>query len=192
MWDGLLVRSSALSGDEAWVVVQYEYTPGFGEIDAVAAGGQGHYWLNDFVKLGLTASRDEDGGASLYGADLTLRKSTESWLKFQAGTTEGLISSQFRSDDGGFTFFQAGEPGATSGWARAYRADASVRLSDFLTGRDGRLTLYAQQRDAGYSAPGLGTPTDLLQFGGTLRLPITERVEIAAKADRSVQDEGLE
>ena len=47
--DNLLVRSRGLSGDEAWLVVQYEYTPGFDELDAVAAGGQGHYWFNDYV-----------------------------------------------------------------------------------------------------------------------------------------------
>ena len=54
--DGLLVRSQGLSGDEAWLVVQYEFTPGFDEPDALATGGQGHYWSNDFVKIGATSS----------------------------------------------------------------------------------------------------------------------------------------
>ena len=39
--DNLLVRSNALSGDEAYLVVRYEYTPGFDEIDAMSVGGQG-------------------------------------------------------------------------------------------------------------------------------------------------------
>ena len=38
--DNLLVRSGGLSGDEACLVVRYEYTPGFDELDALAAGGQ--------------------------------------------------------------------------------------------------------------------------------------------------------
>ena len=43
--DNLLVRSSGLSGNEAYLVVRYEYTPGFDKLDAVAVGGQGHYWF---------------------------------------------------------------------------------------------------------------------------------------------------
>ena len=38
--DNLLVRSG-LSGDEAYLVVRYEYTPGFDELDALATGGAG-------------------------------------------------------------------------------------------------------------------------------------------------------
>ena len=50
--DGMLIRNQGLSGDEAWLVVQYEYTPGFDDIDAVAAGGQGRYWLNEYRRRG--------------------------------------------------------------------------------------------------------------------------------------------
>jgi hypothetical protein len=32
--DDLLVRDGAIQGDEAWLVVRYEYTPGFDELDA--------------------------------------------------------------------------------------------------------------------------------------------------------------
>src|SRR5207244_2867006 len=53
--DNMLVRTSGLSGDEAYLVVRYEYTPGLDKLDEVAVGGQGHYWLNDIVRLGLTA-----------------------------------------------------------------------------------------------------------------------------------------
>ena len=34
--DNLLVRSSGLSGNEAYLVVRYEYTPGFDKLDEVA------------------------------------------------------------------------------------------------------------------------------------------------------------
>ena len=42
--------------------------------------------------------------SSLYGADVTLRASARSWLKVQAGRSEGVVSTAFRSDDGGFGF----------------------------------------------------------------------------------------
>jgi len=110
--DSLLVRTGGLGGDEAWLVVQYEYSPGFDEIDTLAAGGQGHYWFGDFVKLGLTASRNEEGSldSNLYAGDVTLRASTESWLKLQVGRSEGQVSTALRSDDGGFTFLGGGAP----------------------------------------------------------------------------------
>jgi len=74
-------------------VVRYEYTPGFGKLDAVAVGGQGHYWLNDYVRLGFTADSNEgDSVSNLGAADLTLRKSANSWFKLQAGRSTGLLS----------------------------------------------------------------------------------------------------
>src|SRR5215472_13032472 len=103
--DNLLVRTSGLSGDESFLVVRYEYTPGLDNLNQVAAGGQGSYWLNDHLKLGLTADSNEgDGASNLGAADLTLRKSANSWLKVQAGRTTGLLSPSLRSNDGGFGF----------------------------------------------------------------------------------------
>src|SRR5258708_7194690 len=97
--------SDGLSGDEAFLVVRYEYTPGFDKLDAVAVGGQGHYWLNDYVRLGLTANSNEGNSASNLGAaDLTLRKSANSWFKLQAGRSTGLLSPSLQSNDGGFGF----------------------------------------------------------------------------------------
>jgi flagellar motor protein MotB len=200
--DALLVRSEGLSGDDAWLVVQYEYTPGFEEIDALATGGEGQYWLNDFVKLGLTANRNDEGEteSSLYGANVTLRKSDESWLKLQAGRSEGLVSTSYRSDDGGFNFLgsdslalglglPAPDPDAD---AQAFRADASLGFADLFEGARGRLGLYAQRLDAGYSAPGTIALSDTQLFGGSLGMPVTDRVELVAKADQRVEQEGLQ
>jgi flagellar motor protein MotB len=192
--DQLLVRSEGLSGDEAWLVVQYEYTPGFDEVDALATGGQGQYWINDFVKLGLTANRnaEEDADSSLYGADMTLRASSESFVKLQAGRSEGLVSSSLRSDDGGFLFLGTAPPVLGDAEAGAYRADVSLGFGDLFEGAQGRLNLYGQRVDAGYSGPGLTTLTDTDQFGGAFGIPVTDRMQLAAKADGRFQQEGLQ
>jgi flagellar motor protein MotB len=192
--DDLVVRSEGLSGNEAWLVVQYEYTPGFDEPDALAAGGEGQYWLNDFVKLGFTANRnDADGGeSSLYGTNLTLRKSAESWLKLQAGRSEGLVSTSFRSDDGGFRFLGGGEQEFGTAEALAYRADLSLGFGDVFPRGRGRLSLYTQWMDDGYSAPGLLTLTDTQQYGGTFVTKLSDSIEVTAKADRVLEKEGLD
>jgi flagellar motor protein MotB len=192
--DNLLVRSNGLSGDEAYLVTRYEYTPGFGELDAVAVGGQGHYWFNDHVRLGLTGNSTEEGNvdSNLGAADLTLRLSTDSWFKAQSGRSEGLVSSTVRSDDGGFGFYGPNDLSFVDADAMAYRADLSVGLNDFFSDHEGRITLYMQQLDAGYSAPGQATLKDTEQLGGTFRMPVTDRLSLTAKGDQKIQDQGLE
>jgi hypothetical protein len=192
--DNLLVRISGLSGDEAYLVARYEYTPGFDELDAVAAGGQGHYWFNDHVRLGLTANSNEEGDAdsSLGAADLTLRMSPDSWFKVQTGRSEGLVSDRLRSDDGGFEFSGFDPLSFTDADAGAYRADLSVGFGDLFDGRDGRFTFYLQNLDAGYSAPGQATIKDTEHYGGTFRMPVTSRLSLVAKGDQKTEDQGLE
>ncbi len=193
--DNLLVRSSGLSGDEAFLVVRYEYTPGFDKLDQVAVGGQGHYWLNDHVRLGFTADSNEGGSASnsnLGAADLTLRKSANSWFKLQAGRSTGLLSPSLQSNDGGFGFQGPSDQSFTGAKAGAYRADLSVGLRDFFEGRDGRFTFYKQHLDAGYSSPGQATIKGTEQYGGTFRMPVTSSLSLAAKGDQKIESQGLE
>jgi flagellar motor protein MotB len=192
--DNLLVRSGGLSGDEAWLVARYEFTPGFDDLDAMAVGGQGHYWFGDHVRLGLTANSNDDNGtdSNLGAADLTVRMTPDSFFKVQGGRSEGLLSSPVRSDDGGFGFQTQDPLSFTEAEADAYRADLSIGLGDLFDGRDGRFTLYAQNRDAGYSAPGQATIKDTEQFGGTFLMPVTDRLSLGAKGDQKTEDLGLE
>jgi hypothetical protein len=74
----------------------------------------------------------------------------------------------------------------------AYRADLSVGLRDFFNGRDGRVTFYVQNLDAGYSAPGQATIKDTQYYGGTFRMPVTSRLSLTAKGDQRTEDQGLE
>jgi flagellar motor protein MotB len=192
--DNLLVRTSGLSGDEAYLVARYEFTPGFDELDAVSVGGQGHYWFNDHVKLGLTANSNDEGDtdSNLGAADLTLRMKPNSWFKVQTGRSEGLVSSSLRSDDGGFGFHGSADLSFIDAEAGALRADLSVGLGDFFAGHDGRFSVYMQSLDAGYSAPGQATIKDTEQYGGTFRMPVTRRLSLAAKGDQKIEDQGLE
>jgi hypothetical protein len=190
--DNLLIRSSGLSGDEAHLVVRYEYTPGFDDIDALATGGQGHYWVNDHVRVGLTASTSEEGDAdsSLNGADVTLRMSADSWLKVQAAKSEGLVSNSMYSNDGGFDFTSDSSTGFSEASANAYRADLSVGFEEIIDTIPGRITLYTQSLGEGYSAPGLTTVTDTQHQGGTLRVQVIDGLQVRAKADKKTQEQG--
>jgi hypothetical protein len=192
--DDLLVRGGAISGDEAHLVVSYEYSPGFEALDAVSTGGQAHYWLNDHIKVGLIGNVNEQGDddSTLTGADVTLRMSSASWVKLQASRSEGLVSTALRSDDGGFGFVGYGQTTNPDAEADAYRADVSVGLEDVFDGTRGRLTAYVQDLGEGYSAPGLATFTDTRNYGGALTVPVTESLSVKAKADRRTQEQGVE
>ena len=53
-------------------------------------------------------------------------------------------------------------------------------------------TFYKQNLDAGYSAPGQATIKDTEQYGGTFKMPVTNRLSLAAKGDQRIEDQGLE
>jgi len=192
--DNLLVHDGSISGHPAFLVVRYEFTPGFEDPDTLTTGGRAHYWLNDYVKLGVTASRDEDSGNenTLNGADLTLRKSAQTWAKIEAGRSEGPGLLESSSLDGGFNFGTSPPLADSDREAEAYRVDASLGLQDLYEKGRGRVTLYHQKLDAGYSAPGLITDRETTQYGGTADLPLSERIHLQLKADRLEQQEGLE
>ncbi len=192
--DGLLVRDEGIHGDEAWLVVQYEFSPGFGDVDALATGGQGHVWINDYLRLGAVANHnDEEGSASsLYGGELTLRKTSDSWLKLQVGRSEGQLSSTLVSRDGGFEFEGEDGPDLADAEGIAYRADLSVGFPDFIDALEGKLSFYYQRAEAGYSAPGQTALTDTDQYGGTFEWEVNDRLSVAAEADRRMEEEGLQ
>src|SRR3989442_2488684 len=191
--DNLLVRNSGLSGNEAYVVVRYEYTPGFDQLNAVSSGGQGHYWLNDHVQLGLIANhnKEADTDSNLGAADMTLRMSAKSFFKMQTGRSEGLVSTLLQSNDGGFGF-QGPYLSSTNAKAVAYRAELDGGLGDVFKGRDGLFTFYKQNLGAGYSASGQATLKDTEQYGGTFRMPVTNRLSLTAKGDQRIEVQGLE
>jgi flagellar motor protein MotB len=192
--DSLLVRSNALSGDEAYLVVRYEYSPGFDDIDAMAVGGQAHYWLGEHVRVGVTssASEQDDSDNSLQAADLTLRLAAETWLKLQQSSSEGLVSLPSLSADGGFEFLGNDAAVFVNAEADASRADISIATDDIIGDFGARLSFYTQDVDAGYSAPGLSTLTDTKHYGGTLHLPVTDALSIGMKVDNRAQQQGLE
>ncbi len=192
--DSLLVQSGSDSGNPVFLVARYEFTPGVDEVDTLTTGGRIHYWFNDHVKVGVTASRDKDAGNedNLGAADVTLRKSAESWVRLEAGRSRGPGVLTTSSIDGGFNNELVDPLDGSDIEAWAYRVDSSLGLQDLFKQGRGRVTFYLQDLEAGYSAPGLATARDTNQYGGTAALPLTDRLGMRFKGDREVQRQGLE
>ena len=192
--DNLLVRSGGLSGDEAYLVAHYEFTPGFDDIEAMSVGGQAHYWIADVVKLGVTSNVNEQYGtdSSMHAVDATVKLAPDTWIKLQQARSEGLVSLPVRSDDGGFQFNSLNGSAFVNAEADASRADLSFRLRDFIGVFDTRMTMYVQEVDAGYSGPGLTALTDTKNYGGTLSIPVGDSFSFGAKVDTRTLDLGIE
>ena len=192
--DGLLVHTASISGHPVFLVVRYEFTPGFDDPDTMATGGRAHYWLNDHVKVGVTASQEKEGDIenSLAAADVTLRKSPASWLKLEAARTKGPGVLTTTSVDGGFKFDQQTPPMGNEVDAMGYRVDGSLGFKDIFKNGRGRATYYWQDLEAGYSAPGKATARDLTQYGGTAEIPLTDRLSTRLKVDKREENEGLD
>ncbi|NOR65852.1 MAG: flagellar motor protein MotB, partial [Woeseiaceae bacterium] len=191
--DNLLVRDNSISGNPVLLVVRYEYTPGFNDPDTLVVGGRVHYWFNDHIKFGVTASREEEADLenSLGGADLTLRWSADTWLRFETGRSNGsgLITST--AVDGGYDFGTTDSFRDSEDPALAYRVEASVGSNDVFDNARGRVTVYLQDLEAGYSAPGQTAAKDLTQYGAAAELALTDHLGARVKADKQVEHEGL-
>ena len=192
--DNLLVRASAMNGDEAYLVVRYEYTPGFDEIDAVSVGAQGHYWFGDWVRLGATLNENEEdsGDSSLNAADLTVRLTSDTWFKTQFASSEGLVSLPSFSADGGFEFQSFDGASFTNARADAVRTDLSLGSNDLIGFGNAKLSVYMQDVDGGFSGPGLATLTDTRNVGGAFSMPVLEDLMINLRVDNRDQEQGLE
>lgn len=192
--DNLLVHSDSTGGNPVFLVVRYEFTPGVEDLDAMTFGGRAHYWIGDYVKVGVTGNQGNDGGndESLVGADVTVRKSANTWVKLETGRSKGSDLFTTNSLDGGFNHSTIQTPADPRTAATAYRVDVSAGLQDFNKNWRGRFTLYNQVLGAGYSAPGQVADQDTSQIGGTAELPVTDRLGLHLKADKRTVDKGLD
>ena len=157
--DGQVVRSGSLSGNEAYLVTRYEFTPNATDIDGFTLGGRATQWVNDNIRVGATAQNDKSGEADqeLYGADLLLRRSDNTFVKLEYARTKGPGFGQSDSTDGGFIFDDIQTPGASGLIADAYRLETRLRLADLnsmFDKIDTRLSALLEHSDEGFSGVG--------------------------------------
>ncbi len=187
--DRQLVQSGSLSGHPAYLVVNYEYTPGFTELSDLATSARVAHWVNDNVKVGVSVSSQEEMGETqdLAGVDLTLRKSADTWLKLELANSDGAGLSQHSSDDGGFDFDAEDRGGREAG---AGRVEGAFSLSDLTgeAGSEGQGTFYLEVREDGFSAPGRLTSGDTDKFGGSFSAPLTDTSTLTLKLDDTRND----
>jgi len=163
--DNQIVRDGALSGNDVFLVVRYEYTPTLSDVGGFTVGGRATQWLGDSLRIGGTAQSETTGAAdqTVYGVDALLRKSAGTYIKGEFAQTEGPAFTQSFSTDGGFTFDNQATPGQANVKAEAYHAK-------------GQLRGYFDHQDAGFSGTNRINQGEVDRFGVSGSLEIGENV----------------
>ena len=186
---GSLIDMAGLSGNPVWLVATYEYAPGLTALKGSTVGVRASHWVTDWLRLGGSYYDQGDGGIDqkLGGVDVTLRYKPGTWISGEAARSKGVGVEQLTSITGGFDFTRNTSPNVT---ADAIRLDGALDLSDLSSAVKGRVTAYYQNRDRGFTGPGLITPNGegLRQTGLAAVVPIAGRAEVAVKADERTQD----
>lgn len=180
-----VVQNGASSGNPAYLVVGYEYTPGVSSVDSLVKGGHASQWLNDYVKLGITGYKQDSAGTEqeLKGADVTLRYAPGTYLKLEAANSKGAGNGALSSQNGGFNFATIPQTSTAGVDANAYRVETGIDLSEIRDGLAGKVTGYVLKREDGFSSPGQLTNEEVTQSGASANIPLGERTSIDAKAD---------
>ncbi len=188
-----VVATGTLSGNPTYLIVGYEYVPGLTAIQNFTKGGRASYWLNDHIKVGITTYQQNGIGTKqeLKGADTTLRYAAGTYLKIEAGKSDGPGIGALSSPNGGFNFSTMPQSSPNKS-ADAYRIETAIDLAEISNGMAGKLGAYVMNRGDGFSSPGQLTNEKVNQSGLTGHLPIGEKVSIDAKADlKNGQNSGI-
>lgn len=167
------------------LVVQYEYTPETGDLDGLSYGGRAEAWVNDNVRLGVSALVEQTDVADqkAVGVDLRYEHSDKTFVDLEFAQTEGPGFGSSQSSDGGLTIENtttAGDPN-TRGEAYILRGQGDLRELGF--GVDGSLTGYVESKSAGFSTLDYETTEDEDLWGVAIAVEPSDRLAYRAYYD---------
>ncbi|AXQ99142.1 OmpA family protein [Pseudoalteromonas piscicida] len=181
--DDLLIRTATMDANPVFIVAQYEYTPGFEELDNLTYGGRFSRWFNDQIRLGTTYSKQQldSHDDTLVGIDATYRFSESAYITTEIVQTEGLaeLSNSFT---GGLDFSTTASSKQLT-TAKAKRVEAVFALRDIGLEQEGNVETYWQHNDAGFAATGQVTQNEIRTSGVKLAWQLDESAVLTLKAD---------
>lgn len=179
-----VVRSSALSGNPAYLVVTYEYVPGLDAVDTFATGLRATHWVNDVLRLGVSGYHQGEGASeqTLKGLDVTARVAPGTSVKLEVARSSGAGDATSTSVDGGFDFNSIS---GTDGDAMAKRVEVQANLAELTDTAQGVLSAYWQDKERGFSGPGQinWNGEAVRQSGAKAALTLGAGNELKVKAD---------
>lgn len=188
--DGGLIRDGATGAFDVNIVAEYEYTPTTGSLDGASVGGRAKVWLTDQLRLGVTAMRDETGTAdqTASGADLRFEFGETSFVEAEIAETDGPGFGRAFSTNGGLSISSGGVASGRN--AAAYRFDSRLDFADLGLAMPGSLTVYAEQKEAGFETLSESVTQDQTVYGATLEAELTPRLTFGFDGERFTSDDG--
>ena len=177
-----LVQIGSLSGNPAYLVASYEYSPGLNDARDDVYGLRNSTWLSDYIRVGVSGYKQGDSldRQTVGGLDATLRYRPSTYLDLEGARSDGT-GTQLSSLDGGFGFNQSSTADTR---ADAMRVQGAIDLADVWQSARGRGSLYWQDRQAGFSGAGALTAGEAIkQQGAAFSLPLSSQVSADVKAD---------
>ncbi|KAG1700431.1 hypothetical protein GQR58_005125 [Nymphon striatum] len=151
---GSIISDGALGDDIVNLVAQYEFTPTLGNIDGYSYGGRAHVWINDNVKVGVTALQEESGPADnrILEADVKVRLSENSYIRGEIAQSSGPGFGRSNSINGGLTIDDTPTSGRENRDALAYRLETHIDIADIDPDQKGKIGAYYERREEGFSS----------------------------------------
>ena len=177
-----LVVSNPNGDNQAFLVAAYEHTPTAADLDSFSYGGRGQVWMNNELRAGVTASK-EDLGTSQYnawGVDVLYRRSERTFVELEYAATDGASLGQGNSVDGGLTLNNSA---GSAGSGRALRFSGQVDLSEISPTQEGVIGGYFEDRTAGFSTFRYQTTHDETLWGLYGDVVLTENLDLAFNYD---------
>ncbi len=163
-----IIRDQPLDGDRTYLVVDYEFSPTDLNVNDTTAGIRAKQWLGDHVAIGGTWAHEtrEQQDYDLKGADLTIKKSDNTFVKLEfSQTAASFQSARFSSDDGGLSFINSGVNGDEI-TGNAASVEAQISAIDFdPESLEKRLTGWARQYEAGFATSNQDSQVDTSDMG---------------------------
>nr|AFP55392.1 conserved hypothetical protein [Sulfitobacter guttiformis] len=159
------------------LVANYEYTPVAGDVDGYSYGGRAETWAGDNLRLGYTGLVEQTDVAdqTAQSVDILWEVSERSYLALEYAETEGPGFGSSFSNDGGLIIQNDPTAGVTDGTGEAVSARARVDLQDIGLQTPGSVSLYYEDRDAGFSTLDYETRVDEQLWGVSLDVDASER-----------------
>jgi hypothetical protein len=187
------IISSGPAGDyDINLVAQYEYTPTTGDLDGASLGGRVEAWATDTLRLGVTATTDRTGMADqqALGSDIRWQLGELSYIEAELAETRGPGFGRSISTDGGLTITSDGV--ADAGRAMAYRFDSRLDLEELGLAIPGRVALYYERKEAGFSTLTEDISADRSVYGITADVELSPRLRFGVDAERAEEDGGTD
>jgi len=165
------------------LVVQYEYTPGTGDLDGSSFGGRATIAATDRLTFGVTAMSETTGAADqrMAGADLRYEIGEDSYVQAEVAQTDGPGIARSLSTDGGLTITAGGV--GSGGKAQAYRFDSRFDLADLGLTQPGFIGIYAERKGEGFSTLTEDITEDQTLLGLNAEVEVTDRLTFGLDAE---------